>query len=1346
MLQRNTRICRLAHYLLIIIMCNSAIATAQTSIENNITIDNGLINNEVTAIHQDAYGFLWFGTRGGLNKYNGYDVNTLRSTPGSVNNLSNQAVEVIAEYKNTLWIGNKIGGLNSYNLLSDSITHYNSTDVIKIQEIKSLLVDSAGTLYIGALHGFYILKDGKFTVVDNHHIINALAQDAQGRIWVGASIGLFKYNPLTKELDSIHLGTNKINITSIAIDNKSQNLFMGTWQNGLIKYSIQNQQTKQYLNNAATRGTAANNTYRVFVDNNKNVWVGTWGAGLRKFNTLTEQFEEYQIKPLNVYNKDYDIILSITQDYTGIIWIGTDGGGVCKIDPYRKKFKAISNFGIDKAMLGNTHISAIYEDKNGGFWLGAKGGGLNYSADKKNFVQKDIGLKTLRVSCFFENGNDLWVGTGDGLAILKDYAHNGKTIIVQRSNEDITTLSGPKVTAIVKDKSGTIWVGTQEQALNKVVGFKGDIPVFERYPERIGITGAIQNDRISCMLVDKKNNLWVGTYDGLHLYNRNNNKFNLVTSTDKVNKLSNNTILSMAEDSFGNIWVGTQQGLNKISLVDGNKLLIKNYYQCSGFPNDYVHAVLIDNTNNVWMSTNKGITKFNSISGSFRNFDTRDGVLSNTFAENSSYIKANGEMYFGGLNGVTFFYPDSIYLNHYKAPVYLTNLQINNKNITVGKVIMRDKILSKALFVTPSITLSYKENILSLTYASLDYHASDKNQYQYILEGFDDQWVDAGYNRTATYTSLPSGTYYFKVKASNSDQIWNDEIASIQITILPPPWKTWWAYTIYFLLITGLLWLSRHMKINRINLKNKLEIANINYEKEHEIAEIKNKFFANISHEFRTPLTLMIGPLDDLAEDVSIGYGVKESIQKIQNQAKRLLSLINQLLDFHKAETKALKLNTSNCDMVALLKSVYASFEEEASRKGIQFTFYSNRKALFLPIDREKVESIMYNLLSNAFKFTPAGGEIRLAITYLETADFSCEILVADTGKGIKKEDKEMIFDRFYQVAQAEPGKYVGTGIGLAFVKDLIELHHGNIVLEDNQPQGSLFRIKLPIKEINYLEGEIANTDEPDTEAIISDNELENAELPIILVIEDNEDVNQYLCKTIGKTASVVSAKDGKQGLEKAFKTIPDLVVSDVMMPEMDGYQFCKALKEDNRTSHIPVILLTAKSDDLSQIEGIKLGADVYLGKPFKPALLLSHINNLIKSRKKLKELFAQKLNLAPSDIEVTSFDEEFIKNAIRFVEENIEKDEFLIDELATKLNMSRSTFYRKLKGLTGMSGSDFIRLIKLKRSAQLLKTGEYTVSMAAYNAGFNDLKNFRKSFQKQFGVTPSEYMKQKDE
>lgn len=1316
---------------------------AQQNAENNITIDDGLINNEVTAIHQDQYGFMWFGTRGGLNKYNGYDFYTIRSKPNSINNLTNQAVEAIAEFKHTLWLGNKTGGLNSYNFLTDSITHYNPPKSVKIQEIKALFVDDDGTLFIGSVHGLYTLKNGKYNIIDKNSIVYAITKDRNGQIWIGSGLGLSKYNAKSKHLENIHLLSKNFDVTSIAVDKKVNKLYLGTWNNGLVIYDINQQNTEQLLPDSQPNSLSNKNTYRVFVDKSNQIWIGTWGGGLNKFNQNTKRFSKIRIKPFNVFSKDYDIILSITEDSNGILWIGTDGGGISKIDPYRKKFKTISNSYDGKPIMNNLHITAVFEDKHGGLWLGSRGGTLSYTLDKKHFETPRFNFKISGVNTFFQNNKELWIGTANGILILKDFQHAKNAKLVTRVIGNEQSLSGPKVTTILKDQDGNIWVGTQEHGLNRIIGYKDNQPVFKHYPEEAGVSGAIQNSRISCMLLDKMNRLWVGTYDGLHLYNKEKDNFQLIKRDFKNEKgLSNNTILSMAEDSFGNIWIGTQQGLNKLSFNDKGNLKIKSYYQTQGFPNDYIHAVLVDKDNNIWMSTNMGITKFNVQNNYFRNFDVRDGVSSNTSSENAACKSRNGQLFFGSISGITYFYPDSIYLNHSKPAIYITDLQINNKEAGVNKVIADRTILSKPLYLTKNISLSYKENIISITYAALDYHASDKNQYQYKLEGFDDKWVYAGKKRTVTYTNLPSGTYTFKVKASNSDQIWSNNIASIQLEILPPPWRTWWAYSIYAMLILGLLWLSRYFTLNRIYLQNRLEIANLNYEKEHEIAEIKSKMFTNISHEFRTPLTLMIGPLEDLAEDEKIDTSVKRVIGKVQNQSRRLLSLVNQLLDFNKAEANSLKLNVSYQNVVSLSKSIANSFEDEAKRKKIDFTFKANSKEIYLWVDKDKLESIEYNLLSNAFKFTPNGGEISFEVNFVNAALPKCEIIVTDTGKGVKEEDKVRIFDRFYQAAQAEPGKYVGTGIGLAFVKDLVELHRGTILLEDHYPQGTRFIIELPAEEVACQEDEIAeeikvlNDFEEEEESAIAD-------APILLVVEDNEELNQYLCKTLSKIGEVISAKDGKEGVEKAFQTIPDLVVSDVMMPEIDGYELCKTLKEDNRTSHIPIILLTAKSDDVSHIQGMKSGADNYLAKPFKPAILVSHVKNLIKSRKKLKELFAHQLNLEPSEVEVTSFDEEFIKNTIRFIEENMVKDEFSIDELANQVNMSRSTFYRKLKALTGMSGSDFIRTIKLKRSAQLLKSGEYSVSMAAYDAGFNDLKHFRKSFQKQFGVTPSEYMRQ---
>ncbi|MBK0381930.1 response regulator [Pedobacter sp. SD-b] len=1313
---------------------------AQIKIEAPITIDNGLINNEVTAIHQDKFGFLWFGTRGGLNRYDGYDFKIIRSRPQSKNNLSNQSVEVIAEDKDhNLWIGTKSGGLNSYNLLKDSIVHYRPTANIKIQEIKSLTIDSSGTLFIGATQGLFTLKNGKFNSVNNNKWgVKALKVDRKGRVWVGALNGLFLYDQPSNSLVPVILDKIRPNITSIAIDDEKDVLYLGTWDSGLVEYKINTQTTTQFLFNKNISSTKlSNNTYRVFLDKDKNLWVGSWGNGLKKFNIHNKKFESIKIKPDDVHNTNYDIVLSIEQDKAGIIWVGVDGGGVCKINPLRKKFKTITYSEGQGKGLTNTHVTAIHQDARNALWIGAKDGGLLYSKDGVDFSQKTELSPEAVIGTFLEDEEkDLWIGSSSGLYIYRDFYNKSNNVLHFKNLSTNKALNGLKVTALIKDHHQTIWIGTQDFGLFRFNDADGEKPNFIRYADEEGQKGALQNRRISCLLVDHLNRLWVGTYDGLHLYNPLKNNFDVFnTETNQNNTISNNTILTLAEDHAGNIWIGTQQGLNKLNYQDSEHYSFKSYFEQAGFPNDYVHAILVDELDNIWMSTNSGITKLVAETHKFRNFDKRDGVSSNTFSENSCFLANDGKMFFGGISGLTYFYPDSIRLNRYAPPVFITNLTINNTDIDVGDKVLGDKILSRALFLTDKITLSYKEDIVSLSFSALDFHASDKNQYRYKLDGFDKEWVQAGKRRSVTYTNLPPGSYVFKVEGSNSDQIWNTKGAELKIVIFPPPWRTWWAYTLYCLAIIFLLWLSRSSTLSRIKLKNDLHIADLNYKKEHEITEIKSRFFANISHEFRTPLSLIIGPIEGLMQAKKFDPATKTVLQKVQNQSKRLLSLINQLLDYNKAEVNALKLNAINQDILPILTEVYESFADEASRKKIVYLFETNQKQIFLNIDKNKLENIVYNLLSNAFKFTPNGGSIVFKIALNEIRE-KCEISVSDSGKGINSNDKSKVFDRFYQVAQAEPGKYAGTGIGLAFVKDLVELHHGEIVIEDNEPSGTIIKASFPFSAF------FKDLHPPALTNVAQKYTLNQgiSEQPILLVVEDNEELNHYISETLKAIGRVVSAKDGNEGFTKAAQIIPDIIISDVMMPIKNGYQLCAQLKADNRTSHIPIILLTAKSDDESHLKGVNLGADSYLAKPFNPVILISYVNNLIENRKKLKDLFAHRLNLEPSLVEVNSAEEEFVKKTIDYIEKHMGKGEFSMDDMAAFLNMSRSTFYRKLKALTGMSGTYFIRLIRLKRSAQLLATGEYTVSTAAYEVGFSDLKYFRKSFQNHFGVNPSKY------
>ncbi len=510
--------------------------------------------------------------------------------------------------------------------------------------------------------------------------------------------------------------------------------------------------------------------------------------------------------------------------------------------------------------------------------------------------------------------------------------------------------------------------------------------------------------------------------------------------------------------------------------------------------------------------------------------------------------------------------------------------------------------------------------------------------------------------------------------------------------------------------------------------------------------QAKLQFFTNISHEFRTPLTLMIGPLDDLSRTENLNFGIRKTVLSVQDQAKRLLNLVNQLLDFQKAESDKLTLNARKSNIVSFSKEIFYSFRNEASRRNIKFQFNASSNQINLDFDEEKMTIVLYNLLSNAFKFSEKGGVIELTIQMIQFQNHPyCEIIVKDSGKGMTAAEMEKIFDRFYQVAKAEAGKFAGTGIGLAFTKDLVLLHNGEITVESEPQKGSTFRIVIPIysessANLAPLKEEVFIEEFEEVEA--GQDNLQLSEKPIVLIVEDNLEVNDYLVSLFKDGYTVHTTFNGKQGLAQALESIPDVVISDVMMPEMNGYDLCHALKSSLQTSHIPVIILTAQSDSAAQIKGVNEGADVYLAKPFNPQVLLSHVRNVLESRKKLKELFTQRVSLGPNEVEITAFEGEFIKKVIANIEENITNSDFQTDALAEEMNMSRSTFYRKLKAITDMSGSEFIRFIKIQRSAQLLRSGEFTVKQIAYEVGFNDAKHFRKCFIKQYGMTPSDYIK----
>ena len=1356
-------------YACLLFLLGAAIAGYAQQPASFIHISDELVNNEVTSIIQDKKGFIWFGTRGGLHRFDGYEMKLLKNDFSKANNLLSQSVEVLQNgKKNIVWVGTKSGGLSSYDLSTGRITNFVNTSIgntgFNADYILSLLDTDSEKLLIGTWKGFQYLDKttGKFKVLNSTWKTFDIHPDGNNGYWLATDNGLRHLNRELINDQVFDFGIPGINISSIVTDKENNCLWLGTWDKGLIKFIPQSKEFKFFRHQANnSRSISSNNTYRLHLDSKGALWIGTWGGGLNRFDRSTETAEKMDLSIPGIFTADNQIILTIQEDPSGLLWVGTDGAGVFKMDLNPKKF---FNIGYKSNVFGGTtHVLSVYVDPFKKLWLSTKGGGIQYSADWKNFSKLKITaadeLNTpstpYESRAFIQVGEYLWIATNKGLIRVKNNkATTGQYELFIPDPIDANSISGKKINAIAKDSSGRIWIGTQENGLSYISGFdKQNKPLFKNYLPAYGVKGALQNERVSCMLVDSKKRLWIGTYKGLHLYDPVNDNFLFYTQTGELNySISNNTILCLAEDQSGNIWAGTQYGLNKISGIEGEKLNVAIYTTKEGLPNDYIHAVIPDSKGNIWASTNKGIIRISSRDKSMAVFDKRDGIQSDMFSENASYKGLQSQFFFGGVEGLTYFNPDSITINRFSPPLYFTNLRINNKLFEFGQQKGDSILLGKPFYETQNITLSHLENIVAIEFAALDFRAPDKNEYMYMLEGFNKDWVYAGNNRLVSFTNLSPGTYSLKVKATNSDKIWSEAPHELTIKILPPPWKTWWAYSIYIALFIFLLWLTRYFGLKQAALRNQLLLTKLARQQENELADFKERLFTNISHEFRTPLTLILGPVDDLLHRKKMDTSIEKSLRLVQKQSRRMLRMVNQLLDYQKAEAGSLKLTMQPGEIISFCKDIFNGFNDEAERRNITYSFNAREKFFSFLFDHNKLEIILFNVLANAFKFTPNGESVSLNIKKNE--DGACEIIIKDTGRGIPSDELLRIFDRFYRGKEKDATTISGTGIGLSFVKELTELHGGIIVAESDGVKGSLFRIILPNKENAQTDSPVAYepahiAEQQDEQITKSDAmQMENEQLSqepeqsIILVVEDDPDIQQYVSDILSPSFKVMTAANGKEGIEKALEIIPDVIVSDIMMPEVDGIELCRTLKSHKDTSHIPIILLTALSDMSHHVQGIQEGADVYLPKPFNSQLLLVHVHNLINSRNKLKELYARKVFLGSGNFEIQSFEEEFLFKVMKIVEENIPNTNFSSDELASLMYMSRSTFYRKLKAVTGMSGNEFIRTARLNYAVKLLESGKYSVTDAAYESGFNDIKYFRKRFQDQFGVSPSDYKK----
>ncbi|WP_158546223.1 hybrid sensor histidine kinase/response regulator transcription factor [Adhaeribacter pallidiroseus] len=1346
---------------------------------------------------QDRKGFMWFGTRNGLNRYDGVEFTTYENVNEDSSSLSHSYVSCLFEdSKGNLWVGTLEGGLNLYNRDNDTFSHFthnkSNPNSLSFNSVNCIYEDKNHALWVGTENGLNVFRQDKksFThyrndITDSRSLadnnIGVIFEDSKNNLWVGTKGGgLELFDRVNKSFkhhkyDATNSSSLSNNVVRTCYKDSKGNIWLGT-QNGLNLFmeTPAGVVFKRYQHQKSNPNCLSNNSIiSISEDLAGRLWIGTQIGGLSIYDQEQNTFTNYSPNPLDPYSISSNSLWSIYRDKVGTMWIGARNRGLDKWDPHQQKFNHYNIYPSGNYTLSNRDVTCFLEDDSGNLWLGTDGGGLSYLDRKTNkYVHythdplKDNSLGSNSVlSLLMDRQHHLWVGTwGGGLNRFDKKTQTFKRYLPNAA--DPASINGNNIFSLCEDSSGKLWVGVFLGGLNL---YDPHTDSFSHYNYNHNDATSLSNNKIIKIFEDSKKNLWIGTDGGglnlMHWAGKDQVTFTRYNyDSNSPGSLSSNVINAITEDKNHNLWIGTWKGLNKFNY---QQQTFEVYRKEDGLPDNVINGILEDNKGFLWLSTNQGISRFDAAGKKFKNYTTADGLQSPEFIR-GSYLKSKaGELFFGGVNGFNSFFPANIHDRLFTAPLYLTQFNIRH---TLIKPNQKNSPLRQHISETKEITLSYDQSDFSFGFVALNYALASKIRYAYKLVGYDKDWQKAGNQRSANYAKVPPGTYTFRVRSTITNDLWNKEEATVKITITPPWWKTWWAYSLYSLAFAGLLIWYRQNLIKQLRLKADLQLEHLELTKMQEMERLKSNFFANISHEFRTPLTLILSPLKDMYSGKFNG-DFKQQYQVMIRNAERLLRLINQLLDLSKLDSGHMQLEAARVNLIDFLKTIFSSFESYAQKKNLKFSFEHPVEPILVYFDPDKLEKVFLNLLSNAFKFTSTG-EIKLAVELVtrsgeKASNNQCPIAyvaicVTDSGVGIPADCVNYVFDHFYQVAQrVHPGDIEGTGIGLSLAKELVELHQGKIEVESKLGIGTTFKVLLPLGKAHLKEPELEVPDwqptfknpastsiEPlasaATVTTTNDSKSKEVELPVILLVEDNTDLRTYLKERLEQNYHVLEAANGADGLKMGLDKMPDLIISDVLMPKMNGVELCRALKNNVQTSHIPLILLTAQADSENKIEGLETGADDYVSKPFDSNELEVRVKNLIKSREVLRDRFAQnnKLILEPKEITITPLDEIFMKKVLESIEKNMANTEYRVEDLGEDVAMSRMPLYRKIKALTGQTAVEFIRTIRLKRAAQLLKQQQLHVSEVTYDVGFNDLQYFRTCFKKQFGLSPSEYAK----
>ncbi len=1289
--------------------------------------DQPISNNTINFVQEDEQGNMWLGTNGGL-----FCVNT--ATNQIKNFLPNPGMQINAFYsfmkmKNNLWFGDKNGNIWIFSVKNNDFELLRLNEKAKVTDIKS--IDNDHVIITTNNSGFYIYtisqkslknfnKMSTLVLQTNNFI--SVAVDSYGVAWLEADqTGVFRYRLSDNSLKYFHLKIDAVNRMSvlpnfIVYEDVKRRLWINLQGGGFARYNRTIDALDYFYNEPESHDCKFSNViHSVYSDRSGNLWLCTYNKGLEKISFHTPQFRVGKVNT-SINTLTSNEIRAIQQISNGNIIIATKDGSIRFFD---KNLKTIGLLSENGTVGSNGRLSdmayCIHEDRKKNIWIGTKGAGIIKLIPKSVNSEKPV-------------------------YTLQQFTNNPM---------DNNSLSNDNIYSIIEDSAGRILVGTFGGGLNIVNEANGKT-TFLNYKNKLSTYPISKCSKIRHLIQDKANTVWIATTDGIlqidNFMTPKMKEYYIEKLPNTSNSLSNNDVHYFHIDKKNQLWIGTfGGGLNKlISKAKANKpAVFEQFTTKNGMANDIVLSIQEDKKGSLWLSSENNISRFDPDKGFFQNYNVLDGINDAHFSEAASLFTKSGEMLFGSNKGYYYFIPGKISQNSEVPPIEFTKFQLFNKDVAVGE---KGMPLKHSIGYSDIIELTHKQSVFSIEYVAIDFSSNaDEISYAFMLENFETQWNYVRNQRKATYTNLPKGTYYFKVRSTNSEGVWVDNEKVIKIKILPSFWETPFAYILYFILFVLLMYAVYYLTTTYSKLKNEVVI-------EQKVTDIKLRFFTNISHELRTPLTLILAPVENILKTERLNESAKEQLLVVQNNANRMLRLINQILDFRKIQNKKMRLKVQLTYFDRLIKDICANFSKEAVDKNLNFRIINNAGSVKLWIDRDKTDIIIYNLLSNAFKYTPNGKSIEVII---ENASNNSGVMVkvVDEGVGIPREKRLFLFERFTSNNEIQSlGNQKGTGIGLSLVKELVDLHKGVIEVESEPGAGTTFTVTFRSGKSHFgddvdfvIEDEEDKVNDVDSKILIDEveNYISVKEAPLILVIEDNDDMRNFLHKVLSKTYRVETAYDGENGLEIIRKLVPDLIVTDLMMPNMDGLQLTDMVKNNEHTSHIPVILLTAKSAIESRLQALKTGADDYITKPFSPVLLEARIENILEQRKRLQERYRRSLlDLEPAKVEMASQDEIFLARLLNFMEKNIDNSELTVEDMVSEMAYGRTVFFNKLKGLTGLAPIEFIRELRIKRAAQLLKTSEYNISQITYMVGMSDSRYFSKCFKKVYGMTPSEYKK----